>query len=846
MNNLYEKTTESLESLQNTSCGTKFKTCNTKQSSKKTKSPSRVVPSLEVEMEKYEHEEEERDDFDQPSIGIVSGGSEASSIFGSNADITINQPNRPRISRARSIRQSIAKGAKGTLDFFGVAEQSEEEAQRQKWNQRRIRHLSRRIGRMKESVSAPTTPDTPDGLRFPTIVEYAMQRSYIGQHKARRENAAKLLWRTASRRLSAKPQYDVSTIQSFGGRSFAPADLMDDDISVFDSASNLDERKSITPTPTPLLTPSFIDDRSFFHFDTYHPSTIEEEDSLDMTDGGRPPSPTMQEISAPSTPSPRIVTPWDKSLGPEPTIQSVSPYAKRRKPEYIRQPSDRRSRMQVKPVKKEKKKKKILKREFGKGLVGNLLNRTFNRNRINSKVQEQMEDISDHRPYFTYWLSFVQVTILIVMISVYSFAPIGVSQKKTEQNVLLSRNGILQHENVKKVIVESFWIGPRLNTLILLGAKYAPCMRHDKLLYKQLFQENLAENKTGCCMQTLNTGCIQRQQSECSTSFTKFKPKTVCGQDPDMCLNPASKAPNEWDKNSIINWPVCRKTVNLTGINKENYPHMTCEITGRPCCIGTQAQCIITSQAYCEFLDGVYHSDRTLCSQVDCLSSTCGLLPFANENQPDQFYRLWLSLFLNAGILHVVLILIFNFTILRDIEKMAGWLRTGLIFILSGICGNLWSSILIPYEPEVGPSGSSFGIIACLFVEVIQSWQLIRNPFVAIGKLCGVVLVLFLLGLLPYIDNFAHIFGFIHGFFLAFIFLPYVTFGKWDRRRKQIQIVIAAVVLIIITIIGFILFYVYQDINTSGVTYFNCVPITTDFCKNFHQGKVLERRETIY
>ena len=49
----------------------------------------------------------------------------------------------------------------------------------------------------------------------------------------------------------------------------------------------------------------------------------------------------------------------------------------------------------------------------------------------------------------------------------------------------------------------------------------------------------------------------------------------------------------------------------------------------------------------------------------------------------------------------MVVILIFNFTILRDIEKMAGWLRTSIIFILSGIGGNLWSSILIPYEPEV-------------------------------------------------------------------------------------------------------------------------------------------------
>ena len=49
----------------------------------------------------------------------------------------------------------------------------------------------------------------------------------------------------------------------------------------------------------------------------------------------------------------------------------------------------------------------------------------------------------------------------------------------------------------------------------------------------------------------------------------------------------------------------------------------------------------------------------------------------------------------------MLLVLVFNFTILRDIEIMAGWLRTSLIFILSGIGGNLWSSILIPYEPEV-------------------------------------------------------------------------------------------------------------------------------------------------
>lgn len=39
-----------------------------------------------------------------------------------------------------------------------------------------------------------------------------------------------------------------------------------------------------------------------------------------------------------------------------------------------------------------------------------------------------------------------------------------------------------------------------------------------------------------------------------------------------------------------------------------------------------------------------------MCStQVHCLDKVCGLLPFLNPEVPDQFYRLWLSLFLHAG-----------------------------------------------------------------------------------------------------------------------------------------------------------------------------------------------------
>ena len=48
----------------------------------------------------------------------------------------------------------------------------------------------------------------------------------------------------------------------------------------------------------------------------------------------------------------------------------------------------------------------------------------------------------------------------------------------------------------------------------------------------------------------------------------------------------------------------------------------------------------------------------------------------------------------------------------------------------------------------------------------------------AILKLVGVTAVFFLAGLLPWVDNYAHLFGFIFGFLLSYALLPFVTFGE--------------------------------------------------------------------
>jgi len=40
-------------------------------------------------------------------------------------------------------------------------------------------------------------------------------------------------------------------------------------------------------------------------------------------------------------------------------------------------------------------------------------------------IKKQLADFEDHRPYFTYWITTVQVLILIISLACYGFGPVG-------------------------------------------------------------------------------------------------------------------------------------------------------------------------------------------------------------------------------------------------------------------------------------------------------------------------------------------------------------------------------------------------------------------------------------
>uniref|UniRef100_A0A3Q3MP30 Inactive rhomboid protein n=1 Tax=Labrus bergylta TaxID=56723 RepID=A0A3Q3MP30_9LABR len=683
-----------------------------------------------------------------------------------------------------------SRPCRNTATWFGVGEDCE--TKQQLWHRKSMRHCSQRYGKLKAQYREPDTatsidqgPESPATQRMPKIVDplargrafrcpdemdsrsprtphtahggpitpgvtslssFTSQRSgYSRFPKRKRESVARMSIRAASNLLRVGR---VCTGRSFPKRSFVRPSWMDEE--------------TVDSTDTP---------ESLFFSKFYH-----------MTDDVFE-SPPISAAFAPSEP-PDQKFPKEMSSSGGRIASQVKHFA------FDKQ-----------------------KRQYGMGVVGKWLNRHYRRSLSSNVTDGLICFCCFFRPYFTYWITFVHVVITLLACCTYGFAPVGFAQHSTTELVLKNK-GI--YESVKFIQQENFWIGPSSDDLIHLGAKFSPCIRQDRQIVNLIQRAKNLERESGCCVQNDNSGCVQTHSSDCSETLATFikwsdedtdiirSSGSVCHQDPRVCEEPASAEPHTWP-DDITQWPVCTfpKKWNHTG-----YRHMDCNIKGRPCCIGTKGRCEITTREYCSFMHGYFHEDATLCSQVHCLDDVCGLLPFLNPDVPDQFYRLWLSLFLHAGLLHCVVSVVFQMTILRDLEKLAGWVRISIIYVLSGITGNLASALFLPYRAEVGPAGSQFGLLACLFVELFQGWQILEKPWKAFLKLLGIVLFLFTCGLLPWIDNIAHIFGFLSGLLLSFAFLPYVTFGTFDKYRKRVLIGVS-------------------------MLHLTCLPITSNFCEKY-------------
>ena len=169
---------------------------------------------------------------------------------------------------------------------------------------------------------------------------------------------------------------------------------------------------------------------------------------------------------------------------------------------------------------------------------------------------------------------------------------------------------------------------------------------------------------------------------------------------------------------------------------------------------------------------------------------------------------------------------------------------------------------------------------------IIFDWHLLKSPLLEILKMVIILVLALLMGImLPFLDNYAHLGGFVFGFFLSGIFVRYKrfspevlkkidtfdrelemdeaerlgimsedqpdndstpiaakkrTYEDWLWTAKWVLVVVGLIVVPMLYVVFFVVFYVVQE-TWDGFLYLNCLPFTSTFCLDY--GQTLQSRD---
>ncbi|TKA29170.1 hypothetical protein B0A50_03680 [Salinomyces thailandicus] len=172
------------------------------------------------------------------------------------------------------------------------------------------------------------------------------------------------------------------------------------------------------------------------------------------------------------------------------------------------------------------------------------------------------------------------------------------------------------------------------------------------------------------------------------------------------------------------------------------------------------------------------NATSTTGASVSCsLSELCGFSGVPNPHvggsitdspAPNQWWRFIVPIFLHAGIIHIGFNLLLQMTLGRDVEKLIGSVRFFLVYFAAGIFGFvLGGNFAANGIASCGCSGSLFGILAITLVDLLYTWKQRKGPIKDLLFIVVDVVIAFVLGLLPGLDNFSHIGGFLMGLVLG-------------------------------------------------------------------------------
>ncbi|KAJ9698437.1 hypothetical protein PVL29_007496 [Vitis rotundifolia] len=228
-----------------------------------------------------------------------------------------------------------------------------------------------------------------------------------------------------------------------------------------------------------------------------------------------------------------------------------------------------------------------------------------------------------------------------------------------------------------------------------------------------------------------------------------------------------------------------------------------------------------------------------------------GALEVSKVVHRHQVWRLISCIWLHAGVFHVLANMLSLVFIGIRLEQEFGFVRIGLLYVVSGFGGSMLSSLFIQSSISVGASGALFGLLGGMLSELITNWTIYANKFAALLTLILIIIVNLAVGILPHVDNFAHIGGFVSGFLLGFVFLIRPQYGWVSQRNaspghiaasikpkhKMYQYVLWVMSLILLTVgftVGMVMLLrgVNGNDHCSWCHYLSCVPTSKWSCKS--------------
>lgn len=246
-----------------------------------------------------------------------------------------------------------------------------------------------------------------------------------------------------------------------------------------------------------------------------------------------------------------------------------------------------------------------------------------------------------------------------------------------------------------------------------------------------------------------------------------------------------------------------------------------------PPCMKSVSSVPVTLQMPC--LNDTANPPDRLCTIEDL----CGHGGFHGK-EPDQWWRFITPIFLHAGLIHIALNMLAQLTAAAEIEREMGSGGFFILYFAAGIFGNvLGGNFSLVGVPSVGASGAIFGTLAVTWVDLFAHWKIIYRPARRFFWMLVELIIGIAIGYIPYVDNFAHIGGFVMGLFIGTIFYPVISTSKrhklivWGFRLAAIPVAIILYTLLTRN------FYTSDPYAAcSGCRYLSCLPRSAnDYCK---------------